>query len=77
MNIAGALDGFEGQANYISGRLDDLNKQKEEFLSEHGSNQSTWSEEELKQFDKLENRMLTPMKWQSSSTTKCKAISAT
>ena len=57
MNIAGALDGFEGQANYISGRLDDLNKQKEEFLSEHGSNQSTWSEEELKQFDKLENRI--------------------
>lgn len=52
----GDTGGFDKQAEYISNTLDELNRKKEEFISEHGD-QSGWTEKEVKDFEALEDHI--------------------
>lgn len=50
----GRYNGFEQQAGYLGSLLDGLQEKKEKFLSEHGD-ESGWSVEEAKEYEKIKD----------------------
>lgn len=53
----GHAGGFEGQAKYMIGLLDDLYEKKQKFLSDNGEDAGKWPEEAAEEFKKLKGEI--------------------
>lgn len=53
----GQRSGFEGQAKYMIGLLDDLYEKKQKFLSDNGEDARKWPEEASEEFEKLKGEI--------------------